>query len=156
MNRRGKRVTLGVMAVGVAVVLCLAIAHWGTVRDHIEAWHFQLTRETVTIERELGDPTEEVTYCTASFSSTHSSSPPAEMEWYQYCTHGLAHLLAKHCSLPVIYQSEENEEVVSNPTELAPTAEEVRRLLQTNGYRVLEQRFPRHAYVVIRDKEATR
>ena len=50
MNRRGKRLTLGVMAVGLAVVLVLAIAHWSTVRDHVEAWWFQLTKKTATIE----------------------------------------------------------------------------------------------------------
>ena len=38
MNRRGKRLTLGVMVVGVAVVVGLAIAHWGAIRDHVEGW----------------------------------------------------------------------------------------------------------------------
>ena len=49
MNRRGKRLALGVMAVGVAVVLVLAVAHWSTIRDHVEAWQFQLTTQTETI-----------------------------------------------------------------------------------------------------------
>ena len=50
MNRRGKRLALGVMAMGLAAVIVLAVANWGTVRDHVEAWRFQLTRETVTMD----------------------------------------------------------------------------------------------------------
>ena len=50
MNRRGKRLTLGVMVVGIGVVLVLGIVHWDTIHDHGEAWHLQLTRETETFE----------------------------------------------------------------------------------------------------------
>jgi len=47
MNRR--RITIAAVALVAAVVAVLAVACWGTVRDHVQAWHFQLTRETKTI-----------------------------------------------------------------------------------------------------------
>ena len=49
MKPRARRVTMGV-AVLVAIILAVLVAtHWGTVRDHVEAWHFQLTTETETV-----------------------------------------------------------------------------------------------------------
>jgi hypothetical protein len=50
MKRRGKRLAFTVAATGGAVLLVLVVANWRTVRDHAEAWWFQLTRETETIE----------------------------------------------------------------------------------------------------------
>jgi hypothetical protein len=35
------------------VVAFLVAANWATVRDHVEAWHFQLTRETETVTAEV-------------------------------------------------------------------------------------------------------
>ena len=31
------------------VLVALIVANWSTVRDDVEAWHFQLTRQTETI-----------------------------------------------------------------------------------------------------------
>jgi hypothetical protein len=53
--KRGKRIAFTVVATGLAVVLGLGIIHRDAVRDHVEAWHFQLTRET-TIHEPDPDP----------------------------------------------------------------------------------------------------
>jgi len=50
MKPRARRVVLGAALLVSALVAALAVANWGTVRDHVEAWHFQLTRETETYE----------------------------------------------------------------------------------------------------------
>src|SRR5688572_3070678 len=50
MKPRARRVTMGVAALVAALLSVLVVTHWGTVRDHVEAWHFQLTRETDTAE----------------------------------------------------------------------------------------------------------
>ena len=52
MNRRGKRIAFTVAATGLAVVLVVGILYRHAIRDHLQAWHFQLTRETTTIEPE--------------------------------------------------------------------------------------------------------
>jgi hypothetical protein len=152
MNRRGKRLTLGVMVVGLAVVVGLAIAHWGTVRDHVEAWHFQLTYRNETITPGFRKPTEDQPTVGLEYYTV-------ALEYYEYSTPTLFRLLAEHSGLPVIHPPQEIKEVYSSPTELAfqsgePTVEEVRRLLQANGWCVIEQRFPRRAYVVIWDEGA--
>jgi len=48
MKPRSRRITIGAAVLAVPLVAVLAIANWGTVRDHVEAWHFHLTRETFT------------------------------------------------------------------------------------------------------------
>jgi hypothetical protein len=50
MFLRGKRIAFTVAATGLAVVLVVGILCRRAVLDHIEAWHFQLTGESVTIE----------------------------------------------------------------------------------------------------------
>jgi len=49
MKPRARRITIGAAAVAVVLVAVLAVAYWATVRDHVEAWHFQLTRKAKTI-----------------------------------------------------------------------------------------------------------
>jgi hypothetical protein len=135
MNRRGKRLTVGVMVVGLAVVLVLAIAHWGTVRDHVEAWHFQLTRETRTIEPDPLEPT-------LVFKSNVDLTYPIELHLFRH--------VATFSQRPVIWAPEQNVNLVSGG--LSYTGD-ITKLLEAHGWRVLEQRFPRKAYVVIRDVE---
>ena len=50
MKRRPRRATIGAVALGTSLVAILAVAYRDTVRDHVEAWHFQLTRETETFD----------------------------------------------------------------------------------------------------------
>ena len=134
MNRRGKRLTLGVMVVGIVVVLALAIAHWGTVRDHVEAWWFQLTCETETIDLSYG----------------HKSLREET---------GLLQLLTDTSGCAVIRERADSSTDRGVYADWSVWVRETRtemclRLLRENGYRVLEQRFPAKAYVVIRDQTA--
>jgi hypothetical protein len=50
MKRRGWRVALTVATIEFVLVACLVAFNWDTVRDHAEAWWFQLATETRTIE----------------------------------------------------------------------------------------------------------
>jgi len=43
MKPRARRVTIGAV-LGAVLVAALVVTHWGTVRDHVEAWHFQEDR----------------------------------------------------------------------------------------------------------------
>jgi hypothetical protein len=56
MKRRGWRVALTVATLGLVLVACLVAFNWTTVRDHAEAWWFQATRETRTIEPQQVGP----------------------------------------------------------------------------------------------------
>jgi sugar (pentulose or hexulose) kinase len=125
MKPRARRVTIAAAVLGAGVVGVLVVLNWGTVRDHVEAWHFQLTRQTETVEPALlvltgGDP--------------HSVET-------------VAGVLAQRSGLPVI---------CSRAEKWAPIfgAADILRALEENGFRVLEQRFPRRAYVVMRDQGA--
>ena len=143
MNRRGKRLTPGGMAVGLVVVLVVAIANWGTVRDHVEAWYFQLTRETRTIE-------------------PNPEEPPLVSGWRNWFEP-----IANHLDIPIIIEAAvweetagvaEDAEVEEGPMSDAKralleakttTAAQTRlQTLRERGFRILEQRFPCRAYVV--------
>ena len=132
MNRRGKQVTLGVMGLGLAVVLVLVITHWGTVRNHVEAWHFQLTTETETLE-------------------PHPQDGPLVVKAR---TRHLCGLLADHSGQPVILAAEEHDPLEHVPLHFTDRFEGeltyvAKKILEANGWRVLQQLFPRRAYVVI-------
>jgi hypothetical protein len=49
MKPRARRVTHAAAVLGAGVLGVLVVTHWGTVRDHVEAWWFLVTRETGTI-----------------------------------------------------------------------------------------------------------
>ena len=153
MKPSARRVTLIAVAAGAALLGVLTVANWPTVRDHVEAWHFQLTTETKKIEpwpRSQAQPE-------LSESSTH-------VLW----------LLAISARIPIVFDPENVSTALSvigwesepgwyvcenSPfTTHGPIYEEtgstpnlLRILSAKGGYRVLEQRFPRRAYVVIRD-----
>ena len=151
MNRRGKRVTLGVMAVGLAVVLVLGIAHWDTVRDHVEAWHFQLSRQTKTALpdaalKELrldGDG-----HLLRSQISREQDTAPVIF----------LRLFATTSGYAVIWAADDSrilDRQIILPTRPEEVGTDVMKAeLEAMGYRVLEQRFPRRAYVVIVDAHA--
>jgi len=141
MNRRGKRLALTVAAAGLAVLLVLGIVHRDAVRDHVEAWHFQLTKETVMIT--------------------------PEAEWKEVGerivgldTISLVHAVANLQGYPAVFSFEQYvEPVMSGMRPLRQVVlrrENFREVLESEGYRVLEQRFPRRAYLVIRDPTRTR
>jgi len=118
MKSRARRVTIAAAVIGAAVVAVLVVVHWGAVRDHVEAWHFQLTRETETREGLLDRPI--------------IFSPKDDVE-----------LITEFVS------PEDFKEILE-----ARAYRDSRRWGRRPRRRVLEQRFPRRAYVVIRDGEA--
>ena len=136
MKPRARRITVAA-AVLVAVLLAvLAVANWGAVRDHVEAWHFQLTRETAMImpEAKWKDAMEMVVGLD---------------------TIGLVKAVASLQDCPAIFSLEQRvEPVMSGMQPVVLRRENFREVLESKGYRVLEQRFPRRAYVVIRDAAA--
>ena len=50
MKPRARRITIAAAVLGVTVIGVLMALNWSTVRDHVEAWRFQLARQTTTIE----------------------------------------------------------------------------------------------------------
>ena len=129
MRPRARRVTIGAAALGAVLVAVLAIANWGTVRDHVQAWHFQLTRITKTIEPH--------TRTTAS----------------QYSEENLLHVAANELRCPVIVDPKQLSpiHVELTPEALLIPGTGIPAVLKKEGWRFLEQHFPRRAYVLIRD-----
>jgi len=57
MKPRARRLTSAAACLTAGVIVVFVVLNWSTVRDHVEAWHFQLTRETdTTMPREGGTP----------------------------------------------------------------------------------------------------
>ena len=106
MKPRARRITIGAAALAVVLLALLVVANWGAVRDHVEAWHFQLTRKTISTEG----------ICPLIFDSEDLPE-----EWRNFYNH----LSGGQSFLP------------------------------HDDYRFLEQRFPRRAYVVIREPDPT-
>jgi len=126
MNRRARRVMVLTAAPVAVLVAGLFVAHWSTVRDHVAAWHFQLTRHTETIEQVPED---------ALFPRIDQVP---EDELYPSRT-------------PVL--------VIYDPAELgswrSPTVCRNPRsgTLWADGFKIIGQRFPRKACVLIRAGE---
>ena len=116
------------MAVGLAVVLVLVIAHRGTVRDHVDVWWFQFTRKTVTVEPQ-----------------------PVKDLPSLWSTPYVAAFLSRYSGQPVILAADSTKPDRINFRWFEGEVD-YQKILEANGYRVLEQRFPRRAYVVIRDE----
>ena len=128
-THRGKRLAIVLMASGLALLLGLAICYRDTVRDHVEAWHFQWTRETVTFSPNDKDG---IWGPGLRFRKLSSSS-----------------------NRRVIFESRELERhFISRVNRESLTADGMLDYLKDDGYCVIEQRFPRRAYVVIRDAES--
>jgi hypothetical protein len=148
MKPRARRVTIAAAVLGAGVVGVLVVLNWATVRDHFEGWRFQLTRKTETIDP---DPLL-ITSLAADMSDI------IEMDAIS-----CFRILSTYSGLRVIVEPAPSPEpmvaiatnVFKDPsmaTVLEKTADATRQALQTVGYRILEQRFPRRAYVVIRDE----
>lgn len=140
--RRGRRITCAAAAAGCLVVAGLLVLHWSAVRDHVEVWWFVATRETEI----LIPGGENGTY------------------WEPFS------ILAASTGRPVIFNTRDavSRQIVDLPVfsifELTyddPPPDPYERLrtlsgealldaLRQDGFRILEQRFPRAAYVVVR------
>jgi hypothetical protein len=138
VKRRARRVTIAAAILGAGVVGVFVALHWATVRDHVEAWRFQLAGEMETIKPDPRVKT--IPMHQGSFSFPF-----------------LLHILAAYSDCPVIFGSDDNGLIVTmNLASRNALPHRARDEVQARGFRVLEQRFPRHAYVVIRDEGATR
>jgi hypothetical protein len=162
MNRRGKRLAFTVAATGLAVLLGLGILHWSTVRDHVEAWYFQLTMETETVEPNPGVKGVAIDLEPDIFSKdwfVGGISGLREISGYIYTPRILFSSLANCTGWPVTFDSKgaADDSRIPLSTRLQNvSAERFRMLLNANNYRVIEQRFPRKAYIVICAENALR
>jgi hypothetical protein len=130
MKPRAHRAVVVTAAIGMALIAVLVATHWATVRDHVEAWHFQLTRQTETIKLGHDDPVimERNVYVQVEglpFQLTmgsRMSSPrdkgPAQVHWERF-----------------------------GQGKIAPV-DHILWLASLGGCRVIEQRLPRGTYVV--------
>ena len=123
MKPRARRIALLTVAAGCLVVGGLVVAHWSAVRDHVEAWRFQATRET-------------------------QMTVPSGAE------RAVFGILAASSGRPVIFARDGNP-LVPIPGFYDRVGESVLDALRRDGWRIVEQRFPRPAYVVVGYPKAT-
>jgi len=134
MKPRARRVVIAALALVALVVAVVVIANWGIVQDHVEAWHFQLTRETQTFEPEPGTRT-------AAVSDWVPGQGMNDRALFEY--------LANLSGIPVVF----NPAAKSSHFQYREgyphlTSDSAIGHLERSGYRVLEQRLPRLAYIV--------
>ena len=123
MKRRARQVTIGAAVLGTVLPAILIAVCGVSVRDHVQAWHFQLTRDTKAIE------------------------PLPERAIRPRTQEDLLVFAADRLRLPVIVDPlEVTSFVVGSPV----PESDIRGSLERQGWRVLEQRFPRRAYVLLR------
>jgi hypothetical protein len=127
-----RRLALLTVATG-CLVAGLAAFNWGLVRDHVEAWRFQATRETETVVPGAirGWPFSELAFCAKRpvvFVPHESRS--YKKDYYQALSDD-----------PSVFE----RHVIKN-IGCDSLLGELRRV----GYRILDQRLPRRAYVVVR------
>jgi hypothetical protein len=166
MRPRARRVTIPAAVLGAGVVAVLVVTHWASVCTHAEAWRFQITRKTDIVD--------------APSSMTGQPAVLEGAEYGNACgfpAERVLRLLAAHSGLPVIHDPRDCDATLAESRSLLParlcwwphkpppddysntprvemtpaTSDLALELLQDNGWHVLEQRFPRRAYVVIRD-----
>jgi hypothetical protein len=128
MKKRARRIGIVAALTGIAVLAILVVTHWDTVRDHLEAWRFQLTRDTRTIR--------------AGYDSDDGPLP--------------FYLLTHLVQCPVIFDRATDEdrkgEWIRSGQDLCARGSIAG--IEGRGFRALEQRLPRRAYVVMRDRAA--
>jgi hypothetical protein len=148
MTHRGKRLTCGVMVVGLVVVLGLAFAYRNPILQHVEAWRFQLTRETKTALpdaalKELrldGDGQ----LLRSQICREQDTAPLIFLRLFA-TTSGYAVIWAADDSRILDWQ-------IILPTRPEEVGTDVMKAeLEAMGWRVLEQRLPRRAYVLMID-----
>jgi hypothetical protein len=142
MKPRARRVTIAAAALGVGVIGVFVIINWRPVREHIQAWHLQLTRETETIT--AGGEGMSFTLLCKRVGTPRRSMVQDEV---------VLNVLAEQSGHPVIWNPASARVFVVAQGEELRKATDALRVLKDNGWRVLEQRFPRRAYVVIREPQ---
>jgi hypothetical protein len=147
MKRRGLRGTLTAAALALAVVAVVVAFNWSVVRDHVEAWHFQLTRETMTV---LPDPKRQ-----GDLPIVATGEIAAEGA-YAYTEGDFLRALANYSGCPVILDPREHValagrgHVLESLDKPLPASRAKEFLVSYYGCRVLEQRLSRRVFVVRR------
>jgi hypothetical protein len=135
MKCRGLRATFIAGAIGFAVVAAVAF-NWDVVRDHAEAWWFEMTTRTESL---LPDPSKK------GMAAKNASPWPPRLECLQF--------IADYSGVPVIFDAENSDlEEVSTWAKRGlscATAEASLNVLRDGNWRIIRQSFPRAAYVAI-------
>jgi hypothetical protein len=142
VKRRGNRIAFTVAATGLAVALVVGILYRGVVTDHVAAWWFQLTTETMTVEPQPDHP-EWVAL------QIEESTEEDLLD-----TAALPQVLADSSGRVVIIDVERRWEW--DPPDIPWgkrdfTTATILEAAKEVGLRVIDQRFPQRAFVVIRD-----
>ena len=138
MKHRARRAVIGAAALGSVLVAVLVFANWRIVRDHVEAWHFQLTRDTETYEPFWLKPEHAKNAAELVFGPTS-------------CFQVLSTLSTQRVIIDPI-----NNEVGAELWTLKMrrgamrASHRILNALRDNGWHVIEQRYPCKAFVVIR------
>ena len=137
-------ITKAIIEVAVVVVFLVVVLNLSTVRDHLQAWLFQLTRKT---ETRVPSPT------SIEFPVPVMEGDDRLLFDFEDCLL----MLATYSDRSVVFDLEDDfhsafpRTAWSLPRGSILSADAALKVLQAKGYRVLQQRFPRMAYVVIRD-----
>jgi hypothetical protein len=141
MRARARRAIIVAASFVAVLVTVLVVSNWGTFRDHLEAWKFQLTRTTRTIH-----PLQtRATLMTSRLDPVTGQPVPAgtyRMEEHLY------HLFANETGCPVVFDPERVPRSVA-AWAVRDGSSTIRETLEESGCCIIEQHFPRRAYVVI-------
>ena len=142
MKRRARRVTVAAATLGSAVIVGLVVVLLSdAVRTHLEAWWLQSMTATEIIE-----PNPALQGSVVSVLANDSRLTT------------IVGVLANHSGLPVIVHRVGYDPASLNPpvridtTYWGVTSNWALHALRDRGCRILEQRIPRRAYVVIREE----
>jgi hypothetical protein len=150
MKPRARRITITAAVLGAAVVAVLVVAHWDAVRDHLEAWRFQLARETKMIQP---DPEMKEIHV-ALDASLPALGGQSEITGRPCWPSDMLRILANRSGCRVISSVDRDTpdiQVMLGVRIANATSGVARTLLELSGYRVIEQCFPQRAFVVIPD-----
>jgi hypothetical protein len=139
---RARRIALLTVAAGFLVVGGFVVVNWGSVCTHLEAWQFQLTSHTETIEPDSGWP--------ERMSSTLGGKDVG-------IPVSLPQALANCSGRPVIVDGTDWKKLHAIAWRRRDfSTEKVLQAVRERSFRVVEQRFPRRVFVVRRDEAETR
>ena len=140
---------MGAVALVTVLVAVLVVTHWAWA-THVAAWHFQLTRETKTLDpvpkamEYSYDLTEHFLQQAANDLGSSVIFDPTEVPPLEIDAFRRVETAICNNSLPL----------AASPPQRRFPEQVVTALLYTCGWRALKQRFPRKAFVLIRDRLA--
>jgi hypothetical protein len=158
-----RRATLALGFLGLVFAAVLLALHWDTVAAHYGAWRFQLGKNTVTIRP-------------AKARGVSLTGQAFGMDSTRFELEDVLALLSDQSGYPVIYDPADGPVDARDsrlptgktwwpgapqggdqwsPTSFTVlcTAEMALSMLAKNGWKVIDQRFPRRAYILIRDQQ---